>query len=52
MSEALYQCPDCGSTETPKLVVRGSGMRDPGVSYMCRACGSEWWDGQSDRRAS
>ena len=52
MSEALYRCPECGSQETPKLIVRGSGMRDAGLSHQCRACGSEWLDGRSERRAS
>ena len=32
MVESLYRCPVCGSMETPRLVVRGSGMRDSGVS--------------------
>jgi len=44
MSESQYRCPGCGSVETPKLVVRGSGQREAGVSHRCRSCGSEWAD--------
>ena len=29
MSEVLFRCPFCGSTETPKLIVRGSGCGIP-----------------------
>jgi predicted RNA-binding Zn-ribbon protein involved in translation (DUF1610 family) len=52
MSEVLFRCPFCGSTETPKLIVRGSGMRDSGVSHECRNCESEWHFDDSDRRAA
>ena len=52
MSETVvYRCPDCGSTQVPKLVVRGSGMMDSGVTHRCRSCDSEWADGVSVRRA-
>jgi predicted RNA-binding Zn-ribbon protein involved in translation (DUF1610 family) len=50
--ETLYRCPVCGSTETPKLVVRGPGLRDSGVSHKCRACSWEWSGNESERRAS
>jgi transposase-like protein len=52
VSEGLYRCPLCTSTETPKLIVRGSGMRESGVSYRCRSCDSEWDVGERQGRAA
>jgi hypothetical protein len=52
MSEVLFRCPSCGSTETPKLIVRGSGMRASGVSHECRSCNSEWDLDEVDRSAA
>ena len=52
MSEAPNRCPGCGSQDTPKLVVRGSGIRESGMSHKCRTCGSEWLGGDAGRRAS
>jgi hypothetical protein len=44
MSDAIHPCPDCGSMETPWLVVRGGGLRGAGISHRCRACDHEWDD--------
>ena len=52
MADALHGCPSCGSTETPKLVIRGSGLCEPGVSHVCRSCGSEWANRQLISEAS
>lgn len=52
MGEVLFRCPSCGSTETPKLIVRGSGMRGSGVSHECRSCQSEWHVDDVDRSAA
>ena len=52
MSEnVVYRCPDGGSTQVPKLVVRGSGMTDSGVTHRCRSCDSEWANGVPVRPA-
>jgi uncharacterized Zn finger protein len=42
------ECPSCGSADTPKLIVRGSGADFPGaergVTLRCRSCHYEWSD--------
>jgi formate dehydrogenase maturation protein FdhE len=53
VSDALYVCPECGSTDVPKLVMRGSGrLGESGLSMRCRVCDSEWPDGHAGSRAS
>jgi len=47
-----HRCPDCGSTDTPKLIVRGSGVQESGLFLRCRTCGSEWADTRADLRVS
>lgn len=48
MNEDLFVCPHCGSVETPKLVVRGSGRAgESGLSLRCRACDLEQPDTQA-----
>jgi uncharacterized Zn finger protein len=40
------ECPSCGSADTPKLTVRGSGADasdvEHGVTLRCRTCHNEW----------
>ena len=50
--EAPFRCPRCGSVDTPKLVVRGTGLQGDGLFLRCRTCESEWADTRSDLRAS
>jgi len=38
------ECPKCGSTDVPRLIVRGSGAVTDGVSLQCRRCHHEWSD--------
>jgi len=40
-------CPACQSTDTPTLIVRGTGKGSHGTSLQCRRCGYEWSDEQS-----
>jgi predicted RNA-binding Zn-ribbon protein involved in translation (DUF1610 family) len=48
----FFRCPDCGSVETPTLVVRGSGLRNTGLTLKCRECGSERPDSRTALQAS
>ena len=47
-------CPECGSADTPRLIVRGPGSNEDvaeGVVLRCRACQHEWSE-DPRRRAS
>jgi len=49
----MQTCPNCGSSEEPKLLIRGSGMTGHGWVLRCRTCDRDWSDGLTDRpRAS
>jgi len=50
-SQSDHECPACGSTEVPRLIVRGPGAAADGVSLQCRACHHEWSE-DHDRLAS
>jgi uncharacterized Zn finger protein len=40
------ECPSCGSGDSPRLIVRGSGTDldggEQGVVLRCRSCAFEW----------
>ncbi len=44
------ECPNCGSTDVPRLIVRGSGAATDGVSLQCRRCHHEWSDDRTRSR--
>jgi uncharacterized Zn finger protein len=48
----FYRCPECGSVDTPTLVVGGSGRRTTGLTLRCRECGSEGPDGTTALQVS
>ena len=39
-----HRCPECGSVEVPKLIVRGLGVARHDQSLQCRRCRHEWSD--------
>ena len=41
------RCPECRSTDVPRLIVRGTGKPSHGTSLQCRRCGHEWSDDPS-----
>jgi transposase-like protein len=43
-------CPKCQRTDTPILVVRGTGIASSQVSLQCRSCRSEWTGEQGNGR--
>ena len=53
VGKAEVSCPSCFASDSPILVVRGTGIGTRGVTLQCRACRHTWpaedFDG---RRAS
>lgn len=41
-SEAFRICPNCGSDEVPKLIMRSSHINDS--CWRCRVCSFDWSD--------
>jgi transposase-like protein len=44
-----YGCPNCGSTDEPRLVVYGSGLTGQDWVLRCRTCNRDWSDFTSVR---
>jgi len=38
------ECPHCGETDVPHLIVRLGTLDSSGLSWRCRTCGQEWSD--------
>jgi len=43
-TRADRECPHCGGTDAPHLIVRLGTLESSGVSWRCRTCGEEWSD--------
>ncbi len=39
---ALHCCPQCGSMETPTLIMRAATLATRGASWRCHSCRSTW----------
>ena len=48
----MQTCPNCGSTEEPKLLIRGSGLTGHGWVLRCRTCDRDWSDEVTDQSRS
>jgi len=42
--QAMRECPHCGVTDVPHLIVRLGTLNSSGLSWRCRACAEEWSD--------
>ncbi len=45
-SEVFRICPNCGSHEVPKLIVRSARLSLAGASWRCRVCNWDWSDAE------
>ena len=43
-TQAGRECPHCGETDVPHLIVRLGTLDSSGLSWRCRTCGEEWSD--------
>lgn len=43
-SEAFRICPNCGSEEVPKLIMRSAHMSVNDSCWRCRVCNFDWSD--------
>jgi len=42
--QAVRECPACGDTDVPHLIVRLGSLDASGLSWRCRSCNQEWSD--------
>ncbi len=49
--EVFRTCPQCGSQELPKLIVRSVRVNGYGSNWQCHACRFTWSDSGNDMRS-
>ena len=46
--EVFRICPNCGSEDVPKLIVRSARLDGFGSSWQCHDCDHSWSDADTD----